>query len=218
VEITAGASVVDFEVRGNRVRSARTSVGDISADRFCVSAGAWSGAVAGRLGLNATFKPIRGQIALLATSRPVVSRIINAGSRYLVPRPDGRLLVGSTEEDVGFDRRTTAQAIADLLAFAISLVPELAAAPLERSWAGLRPSTSDGLPYLGRVPDLENAYLAAGHFRGGLQLSTGTAIVMSQLMTDQQPEIDLSPFRLDRGGSNEGRVEAATGRARSLSP
>jgi glycine oxidase len=84
------------------------------------------------------------------------------------------------------------------LEFALALVPRLQEAQLERTWSGLRPATRDGLPYLGRVPGLANAFLAAGHFRGGLQLSTGTAVVMSQLMEGRQPAIDLSAFRLDR--------------------
>jgi len=198
VEITPGAAVEDFEVRADRVVGARTSLGNFSAKQFCVTAGAWSGAVAGKLGFAAAVQPIRGQILLLATVRPVVSRIVNVGSRYLVPRADGRLLVGSTEEDVGFDRTTTAGAAGGLLAFALNLVPALDTAELERTWAGLRPATADGFPYLGRVPGWENAYMAAGHFRGGLQLSTGTARVMSQLIMGDKPEIELGAFRLDR--------------------
>jgi glycine oxidase len=190
------------------MKAVRTSLGTISADRFCIATGAWSAAIARRLGCKADIRPIRGQIVLLANARPVVNRIINEGPRYLVPRPDGRLLVGSTEEDVGFDRGTTAGAIGELLQFALGLVPELKQARMERSWAGLRPATRDGLPYLGRVPGLENAFMAAGHFRGGLQLSTGTAAVMSQLMQGRQPALELGAFRLDRAASEpagEGR-------------
>lgn len=198
VEITPNVAVEDFDIRGDRVRAVRTSVGSISARQVCIATGAWSGAVARKLGFRAAIKPIRGQIVLLSLARPIISRIVNEGSRYLVPRPDGRLLVGSTEEDVGFDRGTTAGAVGDLLAFAFGLVPALETARLERSWSGLRPATRDGLPYLGRVPGLENAFMAAGHFRAGLQLSTGTAVVMSQLIEGRPVEIDLSPFRLDR--------------------
>jgi glycine oxidase len=139
---------------------------------------------------------------LLSTRERVVSRIINEGPRYLVPRDDGRVLVGSTEEDAGFDRSTTAGAQADLLAFALGLVPALAGARVERSWAGLRPATADGVPYLGRVPGVQNAFVAAGHFRGGLQLSTGTAVVMSQLAAGGEAEVDLSSFALDRAASD----------------
>lgn len=115
-----------------------------------------------------------------------------------MPRADCRLLVGSTEDDVGFDRGTTAAGVAGLLDFALSLVGDLSSATIERTWAGLRPSTSDGLPYLGPLPGLENVYVAAGHFRSGLQLSTGTAVVMSQWIRGEQPQVDLSMFRADR--------------------
>jgi glycine oxidase len=198
VEITAGAAAEDFEIRGDRVRAVRTNLGTLPADCICVTTGAWTGSLARHLGVAPAIRPIRGQIVLLSLARPIVSRIVNEGSRYLVPRGDGRLLVGSTEEDVGFDRGTTAGAVAGLLQFALSLVPDLDQARVERSWAGLRPSTQDGLPYLGRVPGLENAFVAAGHFRGGIQLSTGTAKVMGQCIRGQQPQIDLTPFRLDR--------------------
>src|SRR5207244_12004084 len=115
-----------------------------------------------------------------------------------VPRADGRVLVGSTEEDVGFDKRTTARAIHDLLELACSLVPGLADAPLERCWAGLRPGSPDGLPYLGRVPGWDNVFVAAGHFRAGLQLSPGTALVLKECLLDDPLTIPLTDFRLDR--------------------
>ena len=198
VKVTSGAAAHDFETRGDRITAVRTSVGPIQADQVCLTAGAWSAALAERWGVNVAIKPIRGQIVLLATARSVLARIINEGPRYLVPRRDGRLLVGSTEEDAGFDRSTTAGAIGGLLEFALSLAPQLAAAQVERSWAGLRPCTADGMPYLGRVPHLDNAFVAAGHFRGGLQLSPGTAVVMCQLMRGERPAVDLEAFRVDR--------------------
>ena len=198
VEITPGVAAEEFVVRHDRVRAVQTNVGQLSADRVCLTTGCWTGALVRRLGIAAGIKPVRGQMVLLSLARPNVSRIINEGSRYLVPRGDGRLLVGSTEEDAGFDRGTTAGGIAGLLEFAFSLVPDLRQAPIERTWAGLRPATRDGLPYLGQVNALENVFVAAGHFRGGLQLSTGTAEVMSQLIRGQQPQIDLDLFRLNR--------------------
>ena len=110
----------------------------------------------------------------------------------------GARCVGSTEEDAGFDRNPTADAIAGLLEFGNSICPALAEGRLERSWAGLRPASADGLPYLGRIEGYENAFLAAGHFRSGLQLSTGTAVVMADLLCGLPPEVDLDPYRLDR--------------------
>jgi glycine oxidase len=121
-----------------------------------------------------------------------------------VPRDDGRVLVGSTEEEAGFDKSTTKEAIRELTQLAIELVPTLRHAQVERTWAGLRPGSFDGLPYLGPIPGLENAFVAAGHFRSGLHLSTGTAVVMGQLIRGLQPEIDLAPFQIARGEMQRG--------------
>jgi glycine oxidase len=198
VEITADAPAEAFKSQGSRLTAVCTRVGDYSADQICVTTGSWTAPLLRDLGVSPAIKPIRGQMVLFKTPRPLLSRIINEGSRYLVPRSDGRLLAGSTEEDVGYDRSNTDAGVAGLVNFAIGLVPQLADAEVERTWAGLRPCTADGLPYLGRLPNYENAYLAAGHFRGGLQLSTGTARVMSQLMQGQATDINLTMFAIER--------------------
>jgi glycine oxidase len=83
--------------------------------------------------------------------------------------------------------------------FALELVPALRSATFERSWAGLRPGTADRLPYLGAMPGVANGFIAAGHFRSGLQLSPATAVVMAQVIRGEAPEIDLRPFAVERG-------------------
>jgi len=198
VHLEAGCEAQSFHVAAGRIRHVHTSRGKRAAGAVCIAAGAWSRAVVDELKLTLTIKPVRGQIVLLTGDRPLHRHIINRGSRYIVPRPDGRILVGSTEDDVGFDKRTTAEGIRELLNFACELIPALGQLEVERCWAGLRPQTSDGFPYLGRVPELENAFVAAGHFRAGLTLSPATAVVMSQLIRGEQPEVDLRPFRVDR--------------------
>jgi glycine oxidase len=115
-----------------------------------------------------------------------------------VPRPDGRVLAGSTEEDVGFDKRTTAGAVSDLIRFACGLVPGLATAQVERCWAGLRPGSADGLPFLGPVPGVENLLVAAGHFRAGVQLAPITGLVLKEWILGQPLTVSLTSFRLDR--------------------
>ena len=199
VEISAGIAVEDFLVRGERIERVLTSSGPLEAEQVCLTSGPWTKTLLSRLGVRTALKPIRGQIALLSAARPLLRSIVNEGPRYLVPRPDGRILVGSTEEDAGFEKLTTAGGIGGLLEFALSLAPGLKAAQLEQCWAGLRPNTLDGRPYLGQIPGLANAYVAAGHFRSGLQLSPGTAAVMSRLMRGLDPQFDLTPFRVDRG-------------------
>ncbi|MGD9721757.1 MAG: glycine oxidase ThiO [Pirellulales bacterium] len=216
VQITPCAAAEAFDVGADRVRAVRTAAGTFAADKFCIATGAWSALLAARLGASPAIKPIRGQMLLFQASQPVLARIVNEGSRYLVPRGDGRVLAGSTEEDVGFDRSTTSGATSALLGFALALVPDLAAATLERTWAGLRPATADGLPYLGPVPDLANVWMAAGHFRGGLQLSTGTALVMGQLLRGLAPQIDLGRFRIDRATSGAAPPRTARPRRREL--
>jgi glycine oxidase len=107
------------------------------------------------------------------------------------------VLVGSTEEDVGFDQSTTDEAIAGLKRFAFALAPALQTAPVERTWAGLRPFAAAERPYLGRVPKLDNAFVAAGHYRWGLTLSTSTAVLMAQLLCNETPLVDPSAFRIE---------------------
>ncbi|MGH7139160.1 MAG: NAD(P)/FAD-dependent oxidoreductase, partial [Pirellulales bacterium] len=143
-------------------------------------------------------RPVRGQMVLLTSPRPLLRSSVNAGKQYLVPRSDGRILVGSTEEDAGFDKRTTAEAVADLLNMAVRLAPPLADLSVEQCWAGLRPASHDQFPYLGRLPGYDNAYIATGHFRNGLQLSPATAVVMARLMTGAESVIDLTRFGPDR--------------------
>jgi len=198
VVIEEGIPVDSFETVGEQVVAARTLDGPRIATRYCIAGGAWSKSLLASLGVVLPIRPVRGQIALLSCGMSPIKRVINEASRYLVPRPDGRVLIGATEDDVGFDKRTTAEAIHGLIAFGRGLVPALGKAEVQRCWAGLRPATEDGRPYMGLVPGFDNVYAAAGHFRSGLQLSPAVAVVMSQLIRCTIPEIDLNPFRLDR--------------------
>jgi glycine oxidase len=198
VQIVPNATAMNFEVRGEWIESLQTSAGAFCAEQFCITTGAWTANIAAKIGVTLSIKPIRGQIALLRTPQQILKRIINEGPRYLVPRDDGRVLVGSTMEDVGFDTSTTPEAIEGLVQFARSLSPALSDAELEVAWSGLRPASVDGNPYLGRPAGLKNCVIAAGHTRSGLHLSTGTAVVMARLLNGEDPGLELTPFRLDR--------------------
>jgi glycine oxidase len=184
--------------QSSRVVAVETDGGRREAGRFLLAAGAWTEQLLEPLGWRPGIRPVRGQIALLNTGRAGVRPLLLQGKRYMVPRTDGRLLVGSTEEDAGFDARPTAGAIEGLLAFAASLVPSLAGAALERCWAGLRPGSPDGHPFLGAVPGCDGLYVAAGHFRAGIQLSPATGLLLADLLLDRPPAMPLEAFRLDR--------------------
>ncbi len=198
VSLRPGCAVHRFVRSGNHIDSVDTQQGRLTAGRYLLATGAWSEALLAPLGWRPGIRPIRGQIALLNTSTVGVRPLLLCGKRYVVPRGDGRVLVGSTEEDAGFEARTTSAAIAELLQFAASLAPNLASAAVERCWAGLRPGSPDGKPFLGPVPGVENLFVAAGHFRAGIQLSPGTALVMKQVLLGEKPGIPLEDFRLER--------------------
>ena len=198
VEFLEQAPVTDFVVHGDEWRAAVVGGREYSADRFCVTAGAWTGKLLERAGVSVGVLPIRGQMALWKATPGLLRHIINEGPRYIVPRLDGHILAGSTEEEAGFDKRTTDEGVRGLVEFAHQYVPALRSLPLARSWAGLRPGVYDGLPFLGEIPGFRNAFLAAGHFRSGLYLSPGTAVSLAACIAGERPPIDLSPFRVSR--------------------
>lgn len=202
VVIETGATVHDLEVRGGRVWSAVVGQAGkataVHAEHYVLAAGAWSGSIAERLGLALMTRPIRGQIVLLRFPEQPLRRVVTRGLGYLVPRDDGRLLVGSTLEDAGFATTTTPEAIDTLLVMVRDLFGTTDGATLEHSWAGLRPASSDGLPTIGRAPACDNAFIAAGHFRAGLHQSTGTAVLLADLVVGRPSALDLSAFAPDR--------------------
>jgi glycine oxidase len=188
----------EWLTQGHRVQGLRCDGESVRADTYLVATGAWTDSLLAGLGCHLDIQPVRGQIALLRLAAPVMHHVLLWGDRYLVPRQDGRVLVGSTEEHVGYERHTTAGAQQELLALACRLVPALAEADVERCWAGLRPGSPDDLPFIGRVPGFDNVLVAAGHFRAGIQLSPGTAQLVSEMVLGRQLTIPAEPFRLDR--------------------
>lgn len=183
--------------KDERITNITAGGGSFAAGEWVIAAGAWSTHLLAELGQPVALAPVRGQIVLLRSPLRL-KPIIAIKGEYLVPRGDGLILVGSTEEHVGFEKGTTPEAVDHLLAFARRLVPGLAAAAVERTWSGLRPGTPDDRPYLGRVPGWRNVSVAAGHFRAGLQLSIITAVLIKQVLLGEVTSLDLQPFRVDR--------------------
>lgn len=191
VELYAGCPVTTLERNGERVHTVRTPEGDFSAGHFVIAAGAWSRELIRQAGWQLDVQPVRGQIVLLEHLPLPFSAVIQSGSCYLVPRRDGRILIGSTEEQAGYDKRTTSAAVSELLRFAIDFVPVLREARFERAWAGLRPFVKDGRPFIGCLPTLNNVCIATGHYRAGLQLSPITAVLIRELITGQPVSLPL---------------------------
>jgi len=217
--VLSAAEVERIDVHEGRVRGVEARVAGgletVHAADYVVAAGAWTERLAAALGLRIETRPIRGQIVLLRLPRQPLGRVVNRGLDYLVPREDGRLLVGSTLEDAGFDASTTPATIERLVGVARDLLGDAADAPVERVWAGLRPGTVDGLPTIGRVPGVANAVVAAGHFRAGIHQSAGTAVLVADLVTGARSAIDLAPFAADRPPAPPGPESVAAMLARA---
>lgn len=194
VVIREGTEVTALEAAYGRMTGVRLTDGFIAAERVVVAGGAWSGALLASLGLTLEVAPVRGQMLLFRGAPGYLKRIVLAGGRYLIPRRDGRVLVGSTVEHVGFDKTTTEAAREELMAAAMRLVPAVAGWPLERHWAGLRPGSPDGIPYIGEHPAVRGLYLNVGHFRNGVVLGPASARLLADLMVGRPPFVDPLPY------------------------
>lgn len=198
VEMIANTQVADLVVTNQRVSEVRTKSNRLVADEVILCGGPWSAELLAALDIVLPIEPWRGQLVLWKTPRPLLSKVVNEGFRYLVPREDGHLLAGATVEDVGFDCQTTEEAIEGLRAYSCELVPELEEHEIVQAWAGLRPKTPDGSPFMDRVPGIKNLSVATGHYRSGLHLSPATAVFMAQLLLDDTPPSNSAAFRIHR--------------------
>jgi glycine oxidase len=143
-------------------------------------------------------EPVKGQMILLRPESRLVNSIVLSAGRYLIPRRDGHLLVGSTLEYSHFDKATTEEALQSLLESALSLVPGLRSSPVLRQWAGLRPGAPNGIPYIGRVAPFSNLSINAGQYRNGLVLAPASATLLTDILTGSPEEIDPRPYSPQR--------------------
>lgn len=167
-------------------------------EKVVVCGGAWTGLIASRLGLANCVIPIRGQMLMYRFEKPPLRHIVNEGHRYLVPREDGRVLVGSCEEESGFVKATTQEMLEPLREWAESVLPSIAELKPEKVWSALRPGTFDGFPLIGTVPCVSNLTIAAGHYRSGIHLAPATAVAVADQLQQIDNDIDLSAFNVGR--------------------
>ncbi|MFA6972240.1 MAG: glycine oxidase ThiO [Gallionella sp.] len=193
VEILGGTileqhEVQKFEMEGARITGLQTSQGRLSADNYVIAAGAWSKTLLGEHALSLTIRPIRGQILLFKFDTPPFRQILLQDNLYFIPRLDGHVLIGSTLEDVGFDKSTTIEAQTSLLQRVYALFPDWQNRPLLLHWAGLRPGSPDNIPTIGRHPVLANLYANCGHFRYGVTMSLACAeLLLNEIEGRPQP-------------------------------
>lgn len=195
VEIHAGVSVSGFSASDGVLKGLITSAGNLPAARCVVTAGAWTARLLAGTGFEPAIAPVCGQMVLLAGAALRLTTIVLRDSYYLIPRADGVVLAGSTSEDRGFDRTITAEARTRLLAEAQRMLPAIADCAVIDQWAGLRPGSPNGVPFIGPHPEVAGLYINGGHFRNGIVLAPGSARLLADLILGREPSIDPTPYR-----------------------
>lgn len=207
----AGVTIREYQIihrlvlDGDRIAIVHTDSARYVAATVVLCAGAWSGKVAGLLGLSLPTRPVKGQM-LMADCRASSVRIpIRAGNALFVPRADGRLALGVTVEEAGYDPRVTLAGVRSILDWTSAVVPAVGQLPLLRTWAGLRPATPDGWPYMGPLLPLGNCWVSTGHYRKGILLAPLCARLMARsILADRLDEV-LIPFKPTRRLSEQAK-------------
>lgn len=185
---------VTLEADARRVRGIRTEHGFLAAATVVNAAGAWAGGLPGvPEAARVAVRPVAGEMLALAVPKGFTRGLVWSQHVYLVPRDDGRLLIGATSLERDFDVRVTAHGVASLLAVALRVAPVLGTFALVETWAGLRPASHDGRPYLGRTP-IEGYFVAAGHYRNGILLTPISAQAVAAVIAGERPPVELAPF------------------------
>lgn len=183
---------------GKRITGVRVGEETLGAAMVILAAGAWSGQIAATAGLKLPVAPVRGQIVCLEGTPRRHHHLLHLKDHYLVPRVNGDVLVGSCMEWVGFTKQVTAGQVRAFLDFAVRLVAALGRLPIKATWAGFRPWAPDERPIIGPWPDVEGLVVATGHFRNGILLAPITARLVRELIVEEKPSLDLTPFLPDR--------------------
>ena len=167
----------------------------LSADAVIVCGGAWTRQLLVAQGDALPIRPVRGQMQLYETAPGSVPTMILRGGHYVIPRRDGLVLCGSTLEEAGFDKSVTEAAREVLSSAAARLWPALAEAPMRRQWAGLRPGSPNGIPFIGELPGQDGLWVNAGQFRNGLVLAPASVCVLVDRLLQRTPALDPRPYQ-----------------------
>ncbi|MGR9085944.1 MAG: NAD(P)/FAD-dependent oxidoreductase [Gammaproteobacteria bacterium] len=188
-------------LRGNRVAAVETGSDQLPVAELILSAGAWTGRLfrqlfPGMMAHTPRISPVKGQMLLFEARPDTLPHMVLDGDHYLIPRRDGKILAGSTVERDDFNKSTSTAVRERLSHFAYGLMPALRDFPLIHHWAGLRPGTEHGIPYIDRHPDLANLCINAGHFRNGLAMGPASGQLMADLILNRPARISPDPYRL----------------------
>ena len=195
IRIVENAEVSALSEAGGRITGAKTSAGEFESEATVLATGAWTSLI--KIG-DALFpldvKPIRGQMVSFQTGSRLLRHVVYSSTGYLVPRADGRLLVGATVEDVGFEKAVTEEGLVSLVLASLEILPSLGPLQIADQWSGLRPFVADGLPVIGDVPGYENLFVATAHYRNGILLAPMTGRIMADRIVDDSGSPFLESF------------------------
>lgn len=195
------ATVQGITISGGRATGVQTFDGERPAGAVVIAAGAWSGALSDALDFTIPTRPVRGQMMSIVNPPVRINSVIAAEGGYIVPRADGSVAVGATEEpNAGFDARVTPAGIAWLVDLVDRVAPSLNQGTLESTWAGLRPGSDDGELIVGKLPHLENVWVATGHFRSGALLGPATSQLLASSIAENRVDKRLRAFGPERFG------------------
>ncbi|PAU72365.1 glycine oxidase ThiO [Vreelandella alkaliphila] len=195
VVLNEGCEVNSFITHDQQVLGVATAQGELRAEKVVVCGGAWTARLLESLTIRLPVRPVKGQMIAYQAPQGLVQRVVLKDGRYIIPRSDGLLLVGSTLEEAGFDKTTDSEALASLKQTAESIVPALSDCPVAYHWAGLRPGSPDGIPFIGALPGWSDVYVNAGHYRNGLVLAPASTHVLVDQLLGREPLIDPAPFQ-----------------------
>lgn len=200
VRFIENCEVIDCEIQNNKINSILTTQGKLVINQLIISSGAWTGSLLNKLLPNTScapaISPVKGQMLLFDAKPDTLSHMVLDDDHYLIPRRDGKILAGSSVEHSEFDKSTTIETKDKLTTFATELFPALKDFPLCNHWAGLRPGTKQGIPYIDKHPEIKNLGINAGHFRNGLVMGPASAQLMADLILDRPPSVDPKPYKL----------------------
>lgn len=200
VNFIENCEVLDAHFENAQVKTLLTNKGEIKVNQLIVCTGAWTGELSKKLlpdSLSSPdITPVKGQMLLFDAKPDTLSHMVLDDDYYLIPRRDGKILAGSSVEHTNFDKSISSEAKEKLLHMATELFPTLKDIPLINHWAGLRPGTKQGIPYIDKHPEIKNLSINAGHFRNGLVMGPASARLMSDLILDRKPCVDPEPYKL----------------------
>jgi len=194
VEIREQTRVDSLLIYEGKIQGVDTSSGKIEVDKVVACSGAWTHDLLQVTDLKVNVQPVKGQMLMYKASPDLLKQIILNGDRYIIPRRDGRILIGSTLEYTGFDKSTNQQTNEDLQQAAKQIIPALADYPIERHWAGLRPGTVDGIPYIYADKNVDGLFVNSGHFRNGVVLAPASSRLTADLVLQREPIIEPKFF------------------------